>query len=564
VNNGTGPSAPSYASGILYWGHGAIAQMTQGALADKITIDARMRTTGVTASGNASLSLGYTYFANGNVNTHTVQGLTQTFTYDAVNRLVKASESGGAAPEWNQSFTYDQWGNRSLLMSSSFNPYAGITPTSSNPGNGWLLGQNLTSIAFNLNNQVVGATYLGGNQTGDLATTTDSAVYDGENRLSTVTEIGTVTQYTYDGDGRRVLKALCTSGANPCTVSSTGVSLTYYVYDAQGDLAAEYGPVTDYGTKYLIADALGSTRLVVDSSGNTTKCLDYTPFGEEIPQAIGGRGACYGNIGYPGPADTLTEKFTGKERNAETGLDYFGARYLSSAQGRFTSPDPQNQILIRQNSIAGGLPEQAANNFFSGFLENPQNWNRYTYVRNNPLSFTDPTGGAPAPGDGHHLIVLRHTILNPLARAFANAVKTGGPNPPSNVWGPAHAAYNEAEQALLSSEEQMLGSSDFWSLSQWKDFATKLLNSTRPEIKTFLDQIERELPGSRATLAGAISSFKVTPALRTQLALWVVGTDIQLLMSDIVIAVNPKIVEEVAPSHRNCLIDRDTGTCVVY
>jgi RHS repeat-associated protein len=52
-----------------------------------------------------------------------------------------------------------------------------------------------------------------------------------------------------------------------------------------------------------------------------------------------------------------------------TGLDYFGARYFSGAQGRFTSPDP-----------------------VGGDLANPQSLNRYTYVLNNPLRFTDPTG----------------------------------------------------------------------------------------------------------------------------------------------------------------------------
>jgi RHS repeat-associated protein len=61
--------------------------------------------------------------------------------------------------------------------------------------------------------------------------------------------------------------------------------------------------------------------------------------------------------------------FTGKERDGETGLDYFGARYLSGAQGRFSSPDP----LI-------------------GYPSDPQSWNMYAYGRNNPLLYTDPTG----------------------------------------------------------------------------------------------------------------------------------------------------------------------------
>ncbi|MBL8235005.1 MAG: RHS repeat-associated core domain-containing protein [Bryobacterales bacterium] len=67
----------------------------------------------------------------------------------------------------------------------------------------------------------------------------------------------------------------------------------------------------------------------------------------------------------------VDEKFTGKERDAESGLDYFGARYMSAVQGRFTSPD---EPLVDQ------------------YAGDPQSWNLYTYGRNNPLKFTDPTG----------------------------------------------------------------------------------------------------------------------------------------------------------------------------
>ena len=69
--------------------------------------------------------------------------------------------------------------------------------------------------------------------------------------------------------------------------------------------------------------------------------------------------------------DVQVAKFTSKERDAETGLDFFGARYMSSAQGRFTSPDTP---LVDQQPSA------------------PQSWNLYAYVRNNPLRFFDPDG----------------------------------------------------------------------------------------------------------------------------------------------------------------------------
>src|ERR1700679_2417847 len=62
--------------------------------------------------------------------------------------------------------------------------------------------------------------------------------------------------------------------------------------------------------------------------------------------------------------------FTGKERDAESGNDYFGARYYASSMGRFTSPDDGSDFDP----------------------ESPQNWNLYSYVRNNPLSSVDENG----------------------------------------------------------------------------------------------------------------------------------------------------------------------------
>jgi RHS repeat-associated protein len=65
----------------------------------------------------------------------------------------------------------------------------------------------------------------------------------------------------------------------------------------------------------------------------------------------------------------VRSRSTGKERDAETGLDYFGARYFSGAQGRFTSPDPGPWELL-----------------------NPQSYNAYTYALNNPLRYGDDEG----------------------------------------------------------------------------------------------------------------------------------------------------------------------------
>jgi RHS repeat-associated protein len=102
--------------------------------------------------------------------------------------------------------------------------------------------------------------------------------------------------------------------------------------------------------------------------GNVAKRYDYLPFGVELFAGTNGRSA---GIGYTSSGDGFSPKFTGMNRDVETGLDYFNARYYSAAQGRFTSPDPGN---------AG------AN------VADPQTWNGYAYVNNSPLNYTDPTG----------------------------------------------------------------------------------------------------------------------------------------------------------------------------
>jgi RHS repeat-associated protein len=74
--------------------------------------------------------------------------------------------------------------------------------------------------------------------------------------------------------------------------------------------------------------------------------------------------------------DVRGHKFTGKERDPESGLDYFGARYYASAHGRFASPDP--------------LAKSASSPL-------PQTWNRYTYTVNNPLKYVDRDGKCSTP-----------------------------------------------------------------------------------------------------------------------------------------------------------------------
>ena len=143
---------------------------------------------------------------------------------------------------------------------------------------------------------------------------------------------------------------------------------TIYVYDAFGRLSAEYSTATvpaPCTTCYLSKDHLGSTRLVTNQNGAVVGRHDFAPFGQEVPSGYAGRNSQFA------AGDTVNQLFTGQERDSETGLDYFGARYLASGLGRFLSLDPAN---------AGAA------------LTHPQSWNAYAYVGNNPLKATAPSG----------------------------------------------------------------------------------------------------------------------------------------------------------------------------
>jgi RHS repeat-associated protein len=113
------------------------------------------------------------------------------------------------------------------------------------------------------------------------------------------------------------------------------------------------------GWVYHTTDHLGSTRLEGTTAGN--KVHDYWPFGEEAPQT-------------PLTHNSEPMRFAGMERDPASGNDYDHARYCSSTQGRFLSPDK-----------LGGDPED------------PQSWNRYVYARNNPVALADPDGQAWVP-----------------------------------------------------------------------------------------------------------------------------------------------------------------------
>jgi len=277
----------------------------------------------------------------------------QTFGYDALNRITSAQNNGtdctirtanNLTVYWGNSYSYDAWGN--LLTKT-------VTKCSA---------ENL-SVAANTNNQIhtiSGPDYAydaAGNMTSD-ATTGLNYTYNPENRLTGAAG----STYTYDGAGKRVAK-------------TTGSSTTLYWYasigivaesDGNGNIQHEYiffggervarKDLPGNNVFYYFADHLRSTAVITDSAGIIKSDSDYYPWGGEL-QIVN--------------TDTNHYKFTGKERDTESGLDYFGARFYGNFYSRFISADRP---------------------FADQHLEDPQSWNLYIYATNNPLTYVDQGG----------------------------------------------------------------------------------------------------------------------------------------------------------------------------
>jgi RHS repeat-associated protein len=277
---------------------------------------------------------------------------TQSFSYDPLNRLLTA----GDKTHWSNSYTYDAWGN--LYQKVPGAP----------------AGENMVKTA-DKNNRLSGMAYdAAGNVIVDDQGNT--LVYDAENRAISVTNsLSGATTYTYDASGRRITK-------------SNGATVTNYWFGPAGDILSETdssGNFTHYiffggrrlarnvsgDIKYYITDHLHSTAVFADKSGTILDDNDFYPWGGVVP-------------GVGATSSTNHYKFTGKERDTESGLDYFGARYYANASGRFMSPD---------------WAAKPTNVPYAEFGD-PQSLNLYSYVRNSPIVRVDADGHSYAGMNG--------------------------------------------------------------------------------------------------------------------------------------------------------------------
>lgn len=320
-------------------------------------------------------NLAYTYDAVGNITD--VNDTSQTnasklahYEYDSLYRLTRAtiSNSGnGAGTNYIKTFTYDRIGNITNKSDLGAYLYQG------NVGNNYTNPHAVTSIAG------IAVSYdRNGNVTNDgRGLTLD---WDYNDRLLSSTKNNVVTNYVYDFSGNRAMKvvgsAITIYPSDYFELDATGT--TKHIY-AGSELVATIESDNNTETLYYPhSDHLGGSSVITDSAGAMVQLLDYYPFGETRIDR-----------NFAGSTVDESHKFTGQELDEDSGLYYYGARYYSPTIGRFLSQDPA-----------------------SGDLANPQTLNKYSYVLNNPLRYTDPTGMWPTIDDASKFFESATEVLN--------------------------------------------------------------------------------------------------------------------------------------------------------
>jgi RHS repeat-associated protein len=293
---------------------------------------------------------------------HVDGNYTTSYGYDAFNRLVAASRPGDV-----RFYTYDEWGN---LRSTP-----GRTLSYTNNASGAPATNRLNAVTWSGGTVNYGYD-AAGNMTSEGATT---YTYDAAGRMTAVSGYSGGS-YGFDGDGKRVKK------------SEGGVTVYYVESSVLGKTAFE---MTSNGLNRALVDFAGSTVALLATDGQFYwNHADHLGTGRKMTNTTGavvyrGEFDPHGNaLLETGSAALLNRKFVGYERDSETGLDYAINRYHASTQGRFTSPDPYNIFFEKEK----GQDEREREQILRNYISQPQIWNKYVYVLNNPLKYVDPDG----------------------------------------------------------------------------------------------------------------------------------------------------------------------------
>ena len=301
---------------------------------------------------------GLTWNANGSLKTLAItdqlnpaENQTCGYSYDDLGRTSSATCTYQQTTVWQQTFTYDPFGNNSKTGSSAFMP----TYTSNPSTNQYYAVSSCANgqPSYNLN----------GDPTNDCE---HQYTWNADNRPTT---IDTSNSYTYDALGRLV-ELVYTGGNTEYLYSPTGQSIALMngqalqkaMFRLPGGGTAIYKNGTPPLNHYRHGDWLGSARLSTTPSQTLYYDVAYAPFGETYSPLIGSGG-------------NTSVAFGGQGKDTTTDLYPFLFRQYNSIQSRWVWPDPSGLGAVS--------------------MENPQSWNRYAYVGNGPLNTVDPSGLRP-------------------------------------------------------------------------------------------------------------------------------------------------------------------------
>jgi len=404
-----------YKQAVSFFPNGAMQTGALGVVSGTATVNLtdwlnkRLQRTDILAQhGSTTLQdLDYNFYdVNGknNGNVYTVNNWkntarSQSYSYDSLNRLTSAwSTTQSGSSGWGISYALDPWGN--MTQKNLLSGYAANPDNMSNSVN--LVNQLTSQVGYD----------AAGNMTSFYNGVSSLApVFDAYNHIKFVASIG----YEYDTDDRRIRKFIPNTadftkdywyGLNPAPLTETdgnqNITTEYYFFGgqriAQNEFTYSSNPTSTL--RYYLGDNIGSTSLLINSDGSICSESDYYPYGKEsVVQA---------------PCTSTEEfKYTGKERDSESGLDYFGARYFASSMGRWMSPDWSEKPMAVPYSQ----------------YDDPQSLNLYGYVRNNPITGIDADGHCGG-GDTPNCQKL--------------------PNNPANVPAPVKQAINDSVKASNS------------------------------------------------------------------------------------------------------------------
>ena len=404
-----------------------------------------------TIGGVTYQDMAYTYDAVGNIlsttNTDFITAntdkktSTQQYTYDDLDRLT-AANGNYSKESWLPYFTsrinnytdtisYDTIGNITYKKQVNTGTYADTGDTSTFPSTSYELSYVYGGTRPHAVTQTGSTTYTydsNGNMTMRLNSTTGALlnlVYNDENRLTETSDNTSLTTYRYDESGQRIAKTSQTNGEtiyvnSNYSVKNNSIESTH-IFAGNSRVATKMKVTTtgttsttpkELGIFYMHADHLGSSSTVTTKAGAFSEHNEYFPHGEVwISESVG-------DI-------TLPFKFTGKELDEETGLYYYGARYMDPRLGIFFAVDPPmvsgdyfpvppvDDKAKKKNEQLPGM----------GGVFNSVNLCVYNYSRNNPLRFTDPDGNENIPVNDYQVNLLT-SMMNAFAGGGSDAANS--------------------------------------------------------------------------------------------------------------------------------------------